>query len=75
MVYGLVALATTWPAWSRAHRQPARRRFCRAPTRAPKLKLMGVDVASIGDAQGRTPNRRSFTLRDEVKQVPTRRSW
>ncbi len=34
-----------------------------------KLKLMGVDVASIGDAQGRTPNCRSFRYMDEVKQV------
>jgi len=34
-----------------------------------KLKLMGVDVASIGDAQGRTPDCRSFRYMDEVKQV------
>jgi nitrite reductase (NADH) large subunit len=34
-----------------------------------KLKLMGVDVASIGDAHGNTPNSRSYTYvndRDEV---------
>jgi nitrite reductase (NADH) large subunit len=34
-----------------------------------KLKLMGVDVASIGDAHGATPNSRSYTYvndRDEV---------
>ncbi|MDD3328614.1 MAG: nitrite reductase large subunit NirB [Zoogloea sp.] len=34
-----------------------------------KLKLMGVDVASIGDAQGRTPGCRSFRYADEIKQV------
>ncbi|WP_374480439.1 nitrite reductase large subunit NirB [Zoogloea sp.] len=34
-----------------------------------KLKLMGVDVASIGDAQGRTPGCRSFRYMDEVKQI------
>lgn len=34
-----------------------------------KLKLMGVDVASIGDAQGKTPNCRSYQYVDEVKQV------
>jgi nitrite reductase (NADH) large subunit len=34
-----------------------------------KLKLMGVDVASIGDAHGRTPGCRSFQYVDEVKQV------
>lgn len=34
-----------------------------------KLKLMGVDVASIGDAQGRTPGCRSFSFTDEIRQV------
>ncbi|WP_295552212.1 nitrite reductase large subunit NirB [uncultured Pseudacidovorax sp.] len=34
-----------------------------------KLKLMGVDVASIGDAHGRTSGSRSFQYVDEIKQV------
>ncbi len=34
-----------------------------------KLKLMGVDVASIGDAQGKTPHCRNFQYIDEVKQI------
>lgn len=34
-----------------------------------KLKLMGVDVASIGDAQGKTPGCRSFRYTDECKQI------
>lgn len=34
-----------------------------------KLKLMGVDVASIGDAHGTTPGSRSFQFNDERKQV------
>ncbi|MGC3986120.1 MAG: nitrite reductase large subunit NirB [Pseudorhodoferax sp.] len=34
-----------------------------------KLKLMGVDVASIGDAQGRTPGCRNYQYVDERKQV------
>lgn len=34
-----------------------------------KLKLMGVDVASIGDAQGQTPGCRSFRYADERKQI------
>ncbi|WP_295522683.1 nitrite reductase large subunit NirB [uncultured Pseudacidovorax sp.] len=34
-----------------------------------KLKLMGVDVASIGDAHGRTAGSRSFQYVDEIKQV------
>jgi nitrite reductase (NADH) large subunit len=34
-----------------------------------KLKLLGVDVASIGDAQGATAGARSYVFSDEVKQV------
>jgi len=34
-----------------------------------KLKLMGVDVASIGDAQGSTAGSRAFQFSDERKQV------
>jgi nitrite reductase (NADH) large subunit len=34
-----------------------------------KLKLMGVDVASIGDAHGKTPHSRSCVYVDERRQV------
>ena len=34
-----------------------------------KLKLMGVDVASIGDAHGKTPHSRTYQYVDEVKQI------
>ncbi|MBN8487563.1 MAG: nitrite reductase large subunit [Burkholderiales bacterium] len=34
-----------------------------------KLKLMGVDVASVGDAHAKTPGARSFQYIDELKQV------
>ena len=34
-----------------------------------KLKLLGVDVASIGDAHGATPGSRSYQFMDERKQV------
>jgi nitrite reductase (NADH) large subunit len=34
-----------------------------------KLKLMGVDVASIGDAHGKTPGCRSIQFVDEARQV------
>jgi len=34
-----------------------------------KLKLMGVDVASIGDAHGKTPGCRSYQYVNEGKQV------
>ncbi|RZL64671.1 MAG: nitrite reductase large subunit [Variovorax sp.] len=34
-----------------------------------KLKLMGVDVASIGDAHGKTPKSRSYKYVNEHKQI------
>ncbi|QNK02337.1 nitrite reductase large subunit NirB [Dyella telluris] len=34
-----------------------------------KLKLMGVDVASIGDAHGATPGSRSYQYSDEHRQI------
>lgn len=34
-----------------------------------KLKLLGVDVASFGDAQGRTPNSLDVVVNDPVKQT------
>ncbi|QGZ66851.1 nitrite reductase large subunit NirB [Paraburkholderia acidisoli] len=34
-----------------------------------KLKLMGVDVASLGDAHGKTPGSRSYRYADERREV------
>jgi nitrite reductase (NADH) large subunit len=34
-----------------------------------KLKLMGVDVASLGDAHGMTPGARSYQFSDERRQI------
>jgi nitrite reductase (NADH) large subunit len=34
-----------------------------------KLKLMGVDVASIGDAHAHTPGAKAYTYNDEVNEV------
>ena len=34
-----------------------------------KLKLMGVDVASIGDAHGKTPKSRAYQYVNEPKQI------
>lgn len=34
-----------------------------------KLKLLGVDVASIGDAHGQTEGAQSYTYNDEIEQV------
>jgi nitrite reductase (NADH) large subunit len=42
--------------------------FCGADM-STKLKLMGVDVASIGDAQGKTPHCKTFSYTDELRQI------
>ncbi|MBB3167702.1 nitrite reductase large subunit NirB [Simiduia aestuariiviva] len=34
-----------------------------------KLKLLGVDVASVGDAQGRTPNSKSYIYSNDVEDI------
>ncbi|MGF1761860.1 nitrite reductase large subunit NirB [Aliivibrio kagoshimensis] len=34
-----------------------------------KLKLLGVDVASIGDVHGNTPGAQSYTYNDEIEQI------
>ncbi|MFA0514486.1 nitrite reductase large subunit NirB [Vibrio breoganii] len=34
-----------------------------------KLKLLGVDVASIGEVHGQTPGAQSYTFSDEIDQV------
>jgi len=34
-----------------------------------KLKLLGVDVASIGEVHGATPGAQSYTYHDEIEQV------
>ena len=66
--FGLVAPATTWPAWpphiAQADAQAA---FAGADMRR-KLKLMGVDVASIGDARA-APRLPQLPLHGRGKQV------
>ncbi|HEY5716789.1 MAG TPA: nitrite reductase large subunit NirB [Psychromonas sp.] len=34
-----------------------------------KLKLLGIDVASIGEVHGKTPGAQSYTYHDEIEQV------
>ena len=34
-----------------------------------KLKLLGIDVASVGDAQGRTPGAQNFVFQDGLNEV------
>lgn len=43
--------------------------FFKGADMSTKLKLLGVDVASIGDAQGNTPGAQSYTFSDDIEQV------
>ncbi len=68
-IYGLIA-----PGWSMAQAavdhltQTGTSEFTGADM-STKLKLMGVDVASIGDAHGTTPNSRSYTYVNDREEV------
>jgi len=67
-IYGLVAPGYEMARVAAKHLAGAPACFSGADM-STKLKLMGVDVASIGDAQGATPGSRAFQFSDERKQV------
>ena len=68
-IFGLIA-----PGWAMAHAavdhltSTGSSEFAGADM-STKLKLMGVDVASIGDAHGNTPNSRSYTYVNDREEV------
>ena len=66
--YGLVAPGYDMARVAARHLAGAAGEFNGADM-STKLKLMGVDVASIGDAQGVTPGSRSYQFTDERKLV------
>lgn len=68
-IYGLIA-----PGWSMAqaavdHLTKTGGSEFTGADMSTKLKLMGVDVASIGDAHGTTPNSRSYTYVNDREEV------
>ncbi|WP_317932607.1 nitrite reductase large subunit NirB [Halioxenophilus sp. WMMB6] len=67
-IFGLVAPGYTMAKVAAAHITGAADEFTGADM-STKLKLLGVDVASIGDAHGRTPGCLSYTYSDDVGQV------
>lgn len=67
-VFGLVAPGYDMARVLARHLGGQQARFGGADL-STKLKLMGVDVASAGDAQGQTPGSRSFHYADEIAQV------
>ncbi|MFP3248952.1 MAG: nitrite reductase large subunit NirB, partial [Paraburkholderia sp.] len=68
MVYGLVAPGYEMARIAAGHLLGADGGFAGADM-STRLKLMGVDVASIGDAHGKTPGSRTYQFSDERKQV------
>ena len=67
-IFGLVAPGYQMAGVVAAHLAGDEAQFTGADM-STKLKLMGVDVASIGDAHGNTAGSRSFMYSDEVDEV------
>jgi nitrite reductase (NADH) large subunit len=67
-VFGLVAPGYDMARTVARHLAGEQAAF-RGADMSTKLKLMGVDVASIGDAMGKTAGSRAFQFTDERKQV------
>ncbi|PCK08810.1 MAG: nitrite reductase (NAD(P)H) [Alteromonadaceae bacterium] len=67
-IYGLVAPGYQMAKVAVSHITGGEEQFTGADM-STKLKLLGVDVASIGDAQGRTPGCKSYVYQDGVAEV------
>ncbi|WP_188151772.1 nitrite reductase large subunit NirB [Teredinibacter waterburyi] len=67
-IFGLVAPGYTMAKVAASHISGGSEEFTGADM-STKLKLLGVDVASIGDAQGRTPGCLSYVYQDGVADV------
>lgn len=67
-VFGLVAPGYDM-ARTTAHHLAGQAGAFQGADMSTKLKLMGVDVASIGDAMGKTEGARAYQYTDERKQV------
>jgi len=68
MIYGLVAPGYQMAKVAVSHITGGAEQFVGADM-STKLKLLGVDVASVGDAQGRTPGSKSYVFQDGVAGV------
>ena len=67
-IFGLVAPGYTMAKVALSHITGGEEQFTGADM-STKLKLLGVDVASVGDAQGRTPGCLSYVYQDGVNEV------
>ncbi|MGI1678501.1 MAG: nitrite reductase large subunit NirB [Cellvibrionaceae bacterium] len=67
-IYGLVAPGYQMAKVAASHMSGGSDEFVGADM-STKLKLLGVDVASIGDAHGQTPGCQSYIYHDQVNEV------
>ncbi|MEH6530801.1 MAG: nitrite reductase large subunit NirB [Photobacterium frigidiphilum] len=67
-IFGLVAPGYSMAKAAVSHIRGGTGSFTGADM-STKLKLLGVDVASIGDAHGQTVGAQSYTFNDEVEQI------
>lgn len=68
-IYGLVAPGYTMAKVAAQHILGDQKQEFLGADMSTKLKLLGVDVASIGDAHGNTEGAQSYTYNDEIEQV------
>lgn len=68
-IYGLIAPGNAMAQAACDHLTGAGTSEFAGADMSTKLKLMGVDVASIGDAHGNTPNSRSYTYVNDREEV------
>lgn len=68
-IYGLVAPGYTMAKVAAQHILGNHQQEFLGADMSTKLKLLGVDVASIGDAHGNTEGAQSYTYNDEIEQV------
>ncbi|QYJ86173.1 nitrite reductase large subunit NirB [Shewanella mesophila] len=67
-IFGLVAPGYAMASVAASHLCGSEQRFMGADM-STKLKLLGLDVASIGDAHAQSEGAQSYTFHDEVAQV------
>ncbi|WP_022940976.1 nitrite reductase large subunit NirB [Psychromonas hadalis] len=68
-IFGLVAPGYQMAKVAAAHIKGDTSLVFTGADMSTKLKLLGVDVASIGEVHGRTPGAKSYTYHDEIEQV------
>jgi len=68
-IFGLVAPGYQMAKVAAAHIKGDNSLAFTGADMSTKLKLLGVDVASIGEVHGKTPGAQSYTYNDEIEQV------